>query len=132
MGALLSLSLIKGISTVLKMRKQLAIQMYVFQLEVMMSSFVFRLVWSWIRDSKATKYVLLLMSPAFVKPLEFGLARRPIHLRLKWLWGLPLVVAGVWAALAGSSLEWAYGNSAGPGVSVAEALKAVGQLKTVS
>ncbi|KFE45502.1 hypothetical protein IV02_27185 [Pseudomonas syringae] len=52
-------------------------------------------------------------------------------MRLKGLWGLPLVVAGVWAAIAGFSLEWAYGSSVGPGVSVAEALKIVGRLKNM-
>lgn len=101
-------------------------------LEVMMSSSVLRFVWSKIRGHQVSKYALLLIAPVFVKPLDFTPTRRPIHLRLKELWGLPLVVAGVWASLASFSLEWAYGNSVGPEVPVAEALEIVGRLKNMT
>lgn len=97
-----------------------------------MSLSVLRFAWSRIRGHQVSKYALLLIAPVVVKPLDFTAARRPIHLRLKGLWGLPLVVAGVWAAIAGFSLEWAYGNSVGPGVSVAEALKIGGRLKNMA
>jgi hypothetical protein len=97
-----------------------------------MSSSVLKFAWSKVRDQKASKYALLLIAPVVVKPLDFIPTKRPIHLRLKGLWGLPLVVAGVWAALAGLALEWGYGNSVGPGVSVAEALKIVGRLKNIT
>lgn len=97
-----------------------------------MSPSVLKFAWSKIRDHQVSKYALLLISPIVVKPLDFTPTRRPVHLRLKGLWGLPLVVAGVWAALAGISLEWAYGNSAGPGTSVPEALKILGRLKNMT
>lgn len=97
-----------------------------------MSLSVLRFAWSKIRDHQVSKYALLLIAPVVVKPLDFTPTRRPIHLRLKGLWGLPVVVAGVWAAIAGFSLEWAYGSSVGPGVSVAEALKIVGRLKNMA
>lgn len=97
-----------------------------------MSLSVLRFAWSKVRDHKASKYALLLITPVVVKPLDFSSTNRPIHLRLQGLWGLPLVVAGVWAALAGLILEWAYGNSAGSGVSVAEAFTIIGRLKNVT
>jgi hypothetical protein len=97
-----------------------------------MSLSVLRFAWSKVRDHKASKYALLLITPVVVKPLDFSSTNRPIHLRLQGLWGLPLVVAGVWAALAGLILEWAYGNSAGSGVSVAEAFTIIGRLKNMT
>lgn len=97
-----------------------------------MSPSVLKFAWSKVRDHKASKYALLLITPVVVKPLDFSSTNRPIHLRLQGLWGLPLVVAGVWAALAGLILEWAYGNSAGSGVSIAEAFTILGRLKNMT
>ncbi|WP_040067937.1 hypothetical protein [Pseudomonas batumici] len=95
---------------------------------------LFRYAWSKLRDAKATKYALLVFTPIFVKPLDFIPLRsekRPLHVRLKGLWSLPLVVGGVWAGLVSSIVEWGYGKTADPSAPLADALQHLSRIKMI-
>lgn len=91
-----------------------------------------RKVWAEIRSNKATRYALLLATPIFVKPLDFVSTQKPVHLRLKGLWTLPLLVASAWVYLISTWLEWGYVQSARPTVTLSEALQALKNLQNMS
>lgn len=89
--------------------------------------------WSVIRTHNASRYALLLATPVFVRPLDFdSTQKKPVHLRLKGLWTLPLLVASAWAYLISTWLAWGYEQSARPTVTLSEALLALKNLQTMS
>lgn len=90
--------------------------------------------WSVIRNHKASKYALLAVTPVYVKPLDFDSTqkKKPVLLRLKGLWALPLLVASTWVYLMNSWLAWGYVQSARPTVTLSEALQAIKDLQNVS
>lgn len=89
--------------------------------------------WSVIRAHNASRYALLLATPVFVKPLDFdSTQKKPVHLRLKGLWTLPLLVASAWAYLISTWIAWGYEKSARPTVTLSEALQALKNLESMS
>ncbi len=116
---------------ILKLVQFLAIQILV--LSQGKNVFSVKNFWSVIRAHNASRYALLLATPVFVRPLDFdSTQKRPVHLRLKGLWTLPLLVASAWAYLISTWIAWGYEKSARPTMTLSEALQALKNLESMS
>ena len=71
--------------------------------------------WRLLKDHAAVRYVLLLLAPLFSRPLDYmKRPGAPVHARLKGLWALPILVAGVWKTVMTSFylwMHWRQGNT---------------------
>jgi len=70
-----------------------------------------RRAWRFLRSAKLTAYILLILGPAFIRPLAFAKRSdqpQPAYAKLPGLWGTPLLVATVVAAAIESLYKWIF------------------------
>lgn len=116
---------------ILKLVQFLAIQILV--LSQGKNVFSVKNFWSVIRSHNASRYALLLATPVFVRPLDFdSTQKKPVHLRLKGLWTLPLLVGSAWAYLISTWIAWGYVQTARSTVTLSEALQTLKNLQNMS